>query len=139
MNPIRKFFILASVILVVRGASIAENLIETPRIQNGEQLVSAIVNDCFESETMSCLKGKVLTYLDTVLNLKEESARSFEDNTIDETIYTRLARILSSNEFKVTLPETIFQKAVISYRPDNGLDINVPENTVEEGNLMIGP
>lgn len=126
--------IIGSVILAVSGASISDNsLYDVPRINNGDQLISSIINDCFDGNTMTCLKGKVLTYLDSTLNLNEEKERSFAENNVDSVIMDRVGRILSTHEIKVTLPETIFQKTVLSYRPDNGFNINVPEDVVEEG------
>lgn len=130
--------IIGSLIAIVTGASISDNSVyDLPRINNGDQLITTIINDCFNGDTMTCLKGKVLTYLDGVLNLNEENSRSFESNNVDSIIMDRVGHILATHEIKVTLPETIFQKAIVSYRPDNGLDINLPENVAEEGILEL--
>ncbi|XP_055617809.1 uncharacterized protein LOC129763077 isoform X2 [Toxorhynchites rutilus septentrionalis] len=108
----------------VSCASIASNLIEgTPRIATSEQLLSSIVNECFEDgSVMNCLKGKVLIYLDGVLGLREEQARAFEEQNVDKVIFDRVARVLATHEFKLQLPED----TVVSYRADKGMDFNVP-------------
>lgn len=108
-----------------RAASIdASNLVyETPRIASGDQLVSHVINDCFGADTMVCLKGKVLNYLDTQLNINEEYGRSFESNKIDELIYDRAARVMTQSQFRVQLPAAVFDRAELSYAPDTGLDI----------------
>ncbi|XP_058458992.1 uncharacterized protein LOC131435225 isoform X2 [Malaya genurostris] len=108
----------------VSCASIASNLVEeaTPRISTSEQLLSSIVNECFDQDSvMNCLKGKVLVYLDGVLGLSEEQARAFEEQNVDKVIFDRVARILASNEFKLQLPED----AVVSYRADKGVNLDV--------------
>lgn len=134
MMNVSNIFIIGSAIAIVTGASISDNSVyDLPRINNGDQLISLIINECFNGDTMTCLKGKVLTYLDGILHLNEENGRSFDSTNVDTIIMDRVARIFATHEIKVTLPETIFQKSVISYRPDNGLDINVPENVAEEG------
>lgn len=115
----------------VQCASIEKNLVyESPRINNGDQLVSAVINDCFSGETVQCLKGKVLNYLDTQLNINEEYGRSFEAKNIDEVIYDRAGRVLAAKEFRMELPETFFNRAVVSYRADQGVDIELNK---EEG------
>ncbi|XP_053681783.1 uncharacterized protein LOC128732537 [Sabethes cyaneus] len=107
----------------VSCASIASNLVEaaTPRIATSEQLLSSIVNDCFyQDSVMSCLKGKVLIYLDGVLGLHEEQARAFEVQNVDKVIFDRVARVLATHEFKLQLPED----TVVSYRADKGINLN---------------
>lgn len=134
MMTVTNVLIIGSVILAVSGASLSDkSLYDLPRINNGDQLISSVINDCFDGNTMTCLKGKVLTYLDSILNLREEKERSFVENNVDSVIMDRVGRILATHEIKVTLPETIFQKTVLSYRPDNGFNINVPEDVAEEG------
>lgn len=121
--------------MLAGGASIEKNLVyDTPRLHNGDQLVSAVINDCFEGETMTCLKGKVLTYLDTQLNINEEQGRNFDVKNVDEVIFNRAARVLATHEFRFQLPETFFSQAVISYRADRGLDFDLPQ---EEGKNAI--
>lgn len=109
----------------LQAASIDSNLVyETPRIASGEQLVSGVISDCFSTDTMACLRGKVLNYLDTQLGVNEEYGRSFEsDSKIDEVIFDRAARVLQQQSFRVQLPETVFDKAVLSYTPEAGVDI----------------
>lgn len=119
------------VVFVVCSASVIDNRVyETPRINSNDELISTIVNDCFEGNTMTCLKGKVLTYLDTYLGMKEEQGRSYQDGNVDKVIFDRVARVLATNEIRVQLPETIFSRAVVSYRSDRGLDLVLP---TEEG------
>lgn len=137
MMNVSNILIIGSVIAIVTGASISDNSVyDLPRINNGDQLITSIINECFNGDTMTCLKGKVLTYLDGILKINEENGRSFEINNVDSIIMDRVERILDTHEIKITLPEIIFQKSIISYRPDNGLDISVPENAVEEGNAQ---
>lgn len=125
---IRPSAICAVLILVAasaaRGASIDTNLVyETPRIASGDQLVSNVINDCFGADTMLCLKGKVLNYLDTQLNVNEEYGRSFESHKIDEIIYDRASRVMGQSKFRVQLPTAVFDRAELSYTPETGLDI----------------
>uniref|UniRef100_A0A182R857 Protein osiris 20 n=1 Tax=Anopheles funestus TaxID=62324 RepID=A0A182R857_ANOFN len=106
------------------GASIASNLVEEerPRIATSEELLSSIVNECFDgASVMGCLKGKVLLYLDGMLGLREEEARAFDDGNVDEVIFDRVGRVLATHEIRVQLPED----TVVSYRADKGLDIDV--------------
>jgi hypothetical protein len=118
---------LALFIATVHSAAISNAVTETPRIHDSEQLLSAIVSDCFEINGMSCLKGKVLTYLDTVLGLRTEQARAFNENNVDKVIYDRVARILATNEVRVNLPTAIFGDAAVTYRADRGLDFDLSE------------
>lgn len=119
-------------IAMARGSPISNEITETPRIHTSEQLISAIVNDCFEINGMSCLKGKVLTYLDTVLGLKDEQARAYDDDNVDKVIYDRVSRVLAANELRVQLPQIIFGDAAMTYRADRGLDFDLSEE--KEGN-----
>lgn len=108
------------------SARISDNKIE--KIQNNEELISSIVSECFGPiNTMGCLKEKVLTYLDTTLGLKEEESRSLDAETMDEIIYNRVGRILATNEFKIQLPETIFEGIILKYNPQHGLNIETQE------------
>lgn len=123
-----RFLTLGLFIATVHGAAISNHVTETPRIHNSEQLLTAIVNDCFEVNGMSCLKGKVLTYLDTVLGLKSEQARAFDSDNVDKVIYDRVGRILATNEVRVGLPQALFGDAAVVYRADRGIDFEVSEN-----------
>lgn len=113
------------------------NVYETPRINNGDELVSGVINDCFAGESMACLKGKVLNYLDTQLNINEEYGRSFENNKIDEVIFDRAARVLANQRFAMELPETVFNKAVLSYTPEQGVDITESKEEGEKTNFVF--
>jgi hypothetical protein len=119
----------------VHAASISNDITETPRIRSSEQLISSIVNDCFDINGMSCLKGKVLTYLDTVLGLKAEQARAFDEVNVDKVIYDRVSRILATNEVRVELPKPIFGDVAVTYRADRGVDFDMSEKP--EGLLKL--
>ncbi|XP_041985301.1 uncharacterized protein LOC121737694 [Aricia agestis] len=123
--------LLASAALV--HGYIVNNEIETSRLKTSDDLLNSVISDCFEDDSpMSCLKVKVLSFLDTKLGVSSESARAFDEKNIDKVIYDRVGRILNENEFKFQLPEFIFQNAEVTYRADRGLDITVPENN-EDG------
>lgn len=123
-----RFIVFGLLLAAVNGASLRTNEItETPRIHSGEQLISSIIDDCFTIDAMACAKSKVLTYLDTVLGMKSEDARSFGSENIDKVIYDRVSRILNSNEIRVELPKVIFGDVVATYRADNGLGFTVSE------------
>ncbi|XP_026276100.1 uncharacterized protein LOC113204931 isoform X2 [Frankliniella occidentalis] len=105
------------------------------KIRSGEELLSAIVSDCLGGAlpTMSCLRVKVLSYLDTVVGsdaapgAEVVSARSLEDGTgnarLDKMIVSRLSRYFKSHEFKVNLPTMLFEEGgVLSFRPAQGID-----------------
>lgn len=103
-----------------------------PRVASGEQLIEAVINDCVAGAgTSACLKGKVLRFLDTQLGVTDADAaayagRSFEsdnDDKLDEVIVDRAARVLQQQSFRVQLPETLFEGAVLSYTPEAGLDV----------------
>lgn len=118
-------------IATAHAAAISNDVTETPRIHNSEQLLTAIISDCFEVNGMSCMKGKVLTYLDSVLGLRSEQARAFDSNNVDKVIYDRVARILATNEVRVALPKAIFGDVAVTYRADRGVDFDMSEK--EEG------
>lgn len=96
-------------------------------ISNSEELLSAVVGDCFTGSengvsSMSCLRLKVLTYLDSVIGVQE--ARSLEESDaeiLDATILSRVTRYLRSHQFKVHLPEFLFQEAVLTFKPGKSL------------------
>lgn len=114
-------------IATVHAASISNDITETPRIHTSEQLISAIISDCFEINGMACMKGKVLTYLDTVLGLKAEQARAFDQQNVDKVIYDRVSRVLATNEVRVELPKMIFGDVAVTYRADRGVDFDMSE------------
>lgn len=51
---------------------------------------------------------------------------------IDTAIFKRVARIFKTHEFRVTLPEAIFDKTELVYNPRTGLDV---ASTDEQGLL----
>ncbi|XP_055384942.1 uncharacterized protein LOC129614391 [Condylostylus longicornis] len=117
--------------IIVNGAAIDNSILyEEPRISSSSELLDTIVDNCFNNDALNCLKEKVLNYLDTLNGISTESARSFDEKNIDKVIFERVARILNTYEFKVQLPETLFQNTVVTYRADRGLDF---ELTKEEG------
>lgn len=131
MSRLTFLFCIGFLVSSTFSARISDNKIE--KIQNNEELISSIVSECFGPiNTMACLKEKVLTYLDTTLGLKEEESRSLDAETMDEIIYNRVARILATNEFKIQLPETIFEGIILKYNPQQGLNIETQE---VEGNI----
>lgn len=119
---------------LVHGYAIQDNEIETARIQTSDDLLDSVASDCFEAESpMSCLKVKVLSFLDTKAGIGSESARNFEEKNIDKVIFERVGRVLNTEGFKFQLPEFIFQGAEVSYRADRGLDVDFPETKDENG------
>ncbi|XP_063706257.1 uncharacterized protein LOC134835315 [Culicoides brevitarsis] len=125
MSRLTYLFIFGFLASSVYAASISNK--PNDKIENNEELLSSIISDCFgPSNTMACLKEKVLTYLDTILGYKEES-RSFSQQNIDEIIFNRVARILATNEIKVKLPNKIFEGITIKYNTVSGLDLETQE------------
>jgi len=108
------------------------------RINNSEELLSAIVDDCFTGSvsSMSCLRLKVLTYLDSVIGVQD--ARSLEESdaeNLDAMILSRVTRYLKGHEFKVQLPEFLFQEATLTFRPGRSLadfKVEFPKPDVNE-------
>lgn len=116
--------------VVCSGSNVNDNAIigsSSRRINNGEELLSAIVGDCFTGSdegvsSMSCLRLKVLTYLDSVVGAQD--ARSLEESdaeNLDAMVLSRVTRYLKSHEFKVQLPEFLFQEAILTFRPGKSL------------------
>ncbi|CAG5014028.1 unnamed protein product [Parnassius apollo] len=125
--------LLASAVLV-HSYAIKDNEIETTRLRTSDDLLDSVISDCFEaSSPMSCLKVKVLSFLDTKLGVSTESARALEEKNIDKVIFDRVGRILNNNEFRFQLPEFLFQSAQVTYRADRGLDVEFPEENSENG------
>lgn len=134
-----KFVLLVLAAVTIANAyTIKENeIIETPRLKTSDELLDSVISECFEAEsTMSCLKVKVLSYLDTNLGISGESARALEENNIDKVIFDRVGRIVNSHEFRFQLPEFLFQSAEVSYRADRGFDVEIPEDTEANGEGM---
>lgn len=121
--------LLASAALV-HSYSIRDNEIETSRLQTSDDLLNSVVSDCFQADSsMSCLKVKVLAFLDTKLGVTSESARALHEKNIDKVIFDRVGRVLNENEFRFQLPEFLFQSAEVSYRADRGFDVDFPETS----------
>lgn len=97
------------------------------RINSGEELLSAVVGDCFTGSdngvsSTSCLRLKVLKYLDSVVGVQD--ARSLEQSDaeqLDTMILLRVTRYLKSHEFKIHLPDFVFQEATLTFRPGKSL------------------
>lgn len=125
--------LLASV-AIVRGYSIKDNEIQTARLGTSDELIQSVMSDCFESESpMTCLKVKVLSFLDTKLGKSTESARALDEKNIDKVIFDRVGRVLNTQEIKFQLPEFLFDSAEVTYRADRGLDVEFPETENENG------
>lgn len=132
-------FLLASVVLV-HSYAIKDNEIETSRLQTSDDLLNSVISDCFEAESpISCLKVKVLSFLDTKLGVTSESARALDENNIDKVIFDRVGRVLNTNEIRFQLPEFIFQNAEVSYKADRGLDIEIPESNENGEGIVTVP
>ena len=71
--------------------------------------------------------------MDTINGINTETPRAFDDNNIDKVIFERVVRALNTHEFRVQLPETLFQSSIITYRADHGIDLEIPQQ--EEGKL----
>lgn len=114
------------------SASVVDNSVylERKRINSGDELISSILNNCYD---MNCLKGNVLNYLNSFLNVNQEKefGRSIKD--VDEEIFDRVGRILQSNEFRFQLPETFFRKSEVTFRADRGFDVVVSKEAESEG------
>lgn len=133
-----KCLILLASVALVHSSTIRDNEIETARLSTSDDLLDSVISDCFGAETpMSCLKVKVLSFLDTKLGVNSESARAFDEKNIDKVIFDRVGRILNNNEFRVQLPEFLFQRAEVSYRADRGFDVDFPETETENGEGTI--
>ncbi|XP_075986843.1 DUF1676 domain-containing protein Osi20 isoform X2 [Anticarsia gemmatalis] len=125
--------LLASV-AIVRGYSIKDNEIQAARLRTSDELLQSVMSDCFEAESpMTCLKVKVLSFLDTKLGMRSESARAFDDKNIDKVIFDRVGKVFNTQEIKFQLPEFLFNSAEVSYRADRGLDVEFPEAENDNG------
>lgn len=114
------------------SASVVDNSVysEGKRINSGDELISTILKNCYD---MNCLKGSVLNYLNTFLNVntEKEFGRSMKD--VDEQIFERVGKILQTNEFRFKLPETFFHKSEVTFRADRGFDVVVSKEAEAEG------
>lgn len=50
---------------------------------------------------------------------------------IDSAIFKRIARIFKTHEFRIALPEAIFEKTELVYNPKTGLDVASTDNEGE--------
>lgn len=51
----------------------------------------------------------------------KSQGRGFSDEHLDEVIASRMSKFLNTHEFKVRLPEFLFQEAVLTFRPGREL------------------
>ncbi|XP_034254868.1 uncharacterized protein LOC117653347 isoform X2 [Thrips palmi] len=152
-------WLLAAALCCVSAEDVANNqvfggLFGKPRkIRSSEELLSAIVNDCIggEMSTMSCLRVKVLSYLDSVVGLNGASsadvvsARALEDGSadakMDKLIADRMRRYLDTQQFQVKLPDFLFEEGgVLSFRPAQGVDgiqLSFPSDGEGEGRALL--
>lgn len=132
MNSALNICKVAALLCIVHGAiaGVVDNsvFVERGRINDGNELVASILNDC---RSMDCLKGNVLNYLNTMLGVEDRSGRSMKN--VDEQIFDRVAKYLKTTEFRFELPETFFRKSEIIFRADRGFDVKVSEEAVTEG------
>lgn len=124
---------IAALLCIVQSAvaGVVDNsvYVERARINSGNELVSTILNNCYN---MDCLKSNVLTYFNTILGVEDRSAaRSVQ--SVDEQIFDRVAKYLKTNELHFELPETFFRKSEITFRADRGFDVKVSEEAATEG------
>lgn len=137
MRPVTVVLVL-SCALVASAASISNSVYETPRLNSGDELISAVMGDCLGADAaMTCLKGKVLTYLDSKLGLQAEQGRAFAPENVDKAIFERVGRILATNQFAVQLPQTVFGSTKITMNGRQGLDLEIPEETQQGEKLKI--
>lgn len=133
MNPKSvSFSLLVALCVSYVCASTVDNSVysETPRINSGDEMVSSILNNCYE---MDCLKLNVLSYLNTMANESPDAGRSLNTADVDEAIYNRVGKILNTYEFRVPLPEAFFRKSAVTYRADRGFDVEVSKEAAVEG------
>lgn len=110
-------------------ATVHSAAVYNARSTKSDDLILSIVDNCWSGDAMNCIKEKVLDYMNNLAGYSEQSARSFNEQDFDKVVFERAARILSANEFRVELPGT----AVVTYRADQGLNLEVPEDNEEAG------
>ena len=97
------------------------------KINSVEELLLAVIGDCFTGSdnglsSMSCLRLKVLKYLDSVVGVQD--ARPLEQSDTeqpDAMILSRVTRYLMSRVFKIHLPDFVFQEETLTFRPGKSL------------------
>ncbi|EFA10567.1 uncharacterized protein Osi20 [Tribolium castaneum] len=114
-----------TVVVLALGATAAQNV--SPK--SGDELVSSVLKNCAD---MDCVKTNVLGYLDNILKI-DSDARSAKN--IDAAIFKRAAKVLKTHEFRLKLPEMIFDKTEIVYNPKTGLDVATTD--VESRGLFL--
>lgn len=114
------------------SASVVDNSVysERKRINSGDELISNILNNCYD---MNCLKGNVLNYLNTFLNINDDKGYGRSIKDVDEEIFDRVGRVLQNNEFRFQLPETFFHRSEVTFRADRGFDVVVSKEAESEG------
>lgn len=126
----------AALLCIVQSAiaGVVDNSVyaERGRINSGNELVSTILNNCYN---MDCLKSNVLSYLNTMLGFEDRSGRSME--SVDEQIFDRIAKVLKTRELRFELPETFFRKSEITFRADRGFDVKASEEATTEGTIWL--
>lgn len=122
-------------VLLVLGVSgawcspVDNSVYESRGIHTGDELVSTVLTNCLD---MSCVKSNVLTYLNTLLNVNQETeARSTKD--VDEEIFNRVGKLINTYEFRYQLPETFFQKSEITFNGERGFNVEASKEAVVEG------
>ncbi|XP_047113035.1 uncharacterized protein LOC124789647 isoform X2 [Schistocerca piceifrons] len=111
-----------------------------------EDLLSSVVDECLGARglPMSCLRLKVLDYLDATTGSGSAAAtgRSASDidadaEHLDAMILSRAQRFLETHQFKLQLPEFAFGRAELIFRPSKGLadfDVKFPTERSESEN-----
>lgn len=122
--------------------------VSTSDVPSSEDLVSSVMDDClsFDGLPMSCLRLKVLSYLDGLTGQQgrslSEQQQEADAERLDAMIATRVQRFVDTHQFKVQLPEFLFQSAELTFRPGKELgdfDITFPEpNAAEERSISEG-
>ncbi|XP_054257900.1 uncharacterized protein LOC128982872 isoform X2 [Macrosteles quadrilineatus] len=102
-------------------------------ISSGDELVATVIDSCFDGDdsVTTCIKKNALSYLDHLTGPTRDS-RTFDEEKhleseegLDDLILDRTRRFLNTHQFKVQLPEFLFQEAVLTFQPSKGLDFDV--------------
>lgn len=128
MASIVQIFTVYALLVASINAATIRSYASTPRINSGAELISSIAADCFSTEVFSCINEKVLNFLDSLAGVSSEESRTMKSESVEEAIFQRVGRILSTNEFRLELPRTLFQGTEVIYRPDTGFDLALPKD-----------
>ncbi|KAK6618663.1 hypothetical protein RUM43_013054 [Polyplax serrata] len=107
-------------------------------IRSGEDLVSAVTQDCLEKHDslMTCLRQKVLSYVNHILGVRDHfEGRHMSDDKMDAIIATRLKKYINTHEFKIQLPQFLFEDTTLTFNPSRGLadfKVDFPEEPLKE-------